>query len=153
MAIDIDNVFGLFGFGKDKGKNKKLETDYFEDFKNTPKFKVGMFYKMIWEGNSFRDQISNFFLNSNLGDVPSGLDEAGDYVMYTRAYYWIQECNLQDKEWEEALNYYLDRELINCIKLSIKYFEEIEEFEKCAFLKRLQTYSEKQEVLNKLKET
>ena len=112
-----------------------------------------MFYKMIWNGNNFRDQIFSFFGNSNLEkDFTLGLDEASDYIMYTRAYYWIQECNLQDKEWEEALIYYLDKELINCLKLSIKHYEEIEEFEKCAFLKKIQTFLEKQELLQTLKE-
>ena len=150
--MDVDNVFGLFGFGKDKNKSKKIENDI-EEFRNTPQFKVGMFYKMIWNGNSFRDQIFSFFGNSNLEkDFTLGLDEASDYMMYTRAYYWIQECNLQDKEWEEALIYYLDKELINCLKLSIKYYEEIEEFEKCAFLKKIQTFLEKQELLQALKE-
>ena len=115
--MDVDNVFGLFGFGKDKNKSKKIENDI-EEFRNTPQFKVGMFYKMIWNGNNFRDQIFSFFGNSNLEkDFTLGLDEASDYMMYTRAYYWIQECNLQDKEWEEALIYYLDKELINCLKL------------------------------------
>ena len=150
--MDVDNVFGLFGFGKDKNKSKKIENDI-EEFRNTPQFKVGMFYKMIWNGNNFRDQIFSFFGNSNLEkDFTLGLDEASDYMMYTRAYYWIQECNLQDKEWEEALIYYLDKELINCLKLSIKYYEEIEEFEKCAFLKKIQTFLEKQEFLKTLKE-
>ena len=150
--MDVDNVFGLFGFGKDKNKSKKIENDI-EEFRNTPQFKVGMFYKMIWNGNNFRDQIFSFFGNSNLEkDFTLGLDEASDYIMYTRAYYWIQECNLQDKEWEEALIYYLDKELINCLKLSIKYYEEIEEFEKCAFLKKIQTFLEKQELLQTLKE-
>ena len=150
--MDIDNVFGLFGFGKDKNENKKLESNL-EEFKNTPQFKVGMFYKMVWNGNNFRDQIFSFFGNSNLEkDFTLGLDEASDYMMYTRAYYWIQECNLQDKEWEEALIYYHDKELINCLKLSIKYYEEIEEFEKCAFLKKIQNFLEKQDLLDKLKE-
>ena len=149
--MDVDNVFGLFGFGKDKNKSKKIENDI-EEFRNTPQFKVGMFYKMIWNGNNFRDQIFSFFGNSNLEkDFTLGLDEASDYMMYTRAYYWIQECNLQDKEWEEALIYYLDKELISCLKLSIKYYEEIEEFEKCAFLKKIQTFLEKQELLQTLK--
>ena len=150
--MDVDNVFGLFGFGKDKNKSKKIENDI-EEFRNTPQFKVGMFYKMIWNGNNFRDQIFSFFGNSNLEkDFTLGLDEASDYIMYTRAYYWIQECNLQDKEWEEALIYYLDKELINCLKQSIKYYEEIEEFEMCAFLKKIQTFLEKQELLQTLKE-
>ena len=73
-------------------------------------------------------------------------------MMYTRSYFWVQECNLEDEEWQDAIEYYIDEEFIVCIKLCIKYFEEIEEFEKCAFLKELQTYTEKQNFLNQLKD-
>ena len=72
---------------------------------------------------------------------------------FTRSYFWIQECNLDNEEWTDALDHYIDDEFITCIKLCIKYFEEIEEFEKCAFLKKIQNYTEKQDFLNKLKET
>jgi len=152
--MDIENVFGLFGFGKDKNKNKKPETDYLTEFKDTPQFKVEMFYKMVWNGKSFKNQVLNFLKKSDeFIELEGEVGEAGDYMMYTRAYFWIQECNLEDKEWKDAIKYYTDDEFIVCIKLCIKYFEEVEEFEKCAFLKKIQIYIEKQEVLNKLKET
>ena len=152
--MDIDNVFGLFGFGKDKNRNPKPEVDYLEEFRNTPQFKTGMFKKMIWNGKSFKDQVLNFLKKADeFIELEGDVEEAGDYMMYTRAYYWIQECNLQDEDWKNALIYYLDDEFITCIKLCIKYFEEIEEYEKCAFLKNIQTFLEKEEILNKLKET
>jgi len=113
-----------------------------------------MFKKMIWNGRVFRDQVLDFLKKAEIDmEIGNDLDEAGDYMMHTRAYYWIQDCNLQDKEWKKALNHYIDDEFVVCFKLCIKYFEEIEEFEKCAFLKKIQTYIEKQEILNKLKET
>lgn len=152
--MDIDNVFGLFGFGKGKGQNRKPEIDYFEDFKDTPQFKVGMFKKMIWNGRSFKDQVLNFLKKADeFIELEGDIGEAGDYMMYTRSYFWIQECDLKKDEWTDALNHYLDDEFITCIKLCIKYFEEVEEYEKCAFLKNIQNYIEKQEILNKLKET
>ena len=42
--------------------------------------------------------------------------------------------------------------MVTSLKLCIKYFEEIEEFEKCAFLKRIQDYIEKTVLLEKLRE-
>ena len=143
--MDVDNVFGLFGFGKDKNKSKKIENDV-EEFRNTPQFKVGMFYKMISNGIQFRGQLIKFFEKSTREELDLGIGEVGDYMMYTRAYYWIQECDIKKDEWKEALQHYLKQEgfenkeceknsFINCFILSIKYFEEIEEFEKCAIMK------------------
>ena len=43
--MDIDNVFGLFGFGKDKNKNQKLEIDYLEEFRILLNLKLGCFIK------------------------------------------------------------------------------------------------------------
>lgn len=152
--MDIDNIFGLFGFDKNHGKKENKTIDELNSFKDSPQFKVGMFKKMIWNGRSFKDQIFNFLKKSDeFIELESDVGEAGDYMMYTRSYFWIQECNLDDEEWTDALDHYIDDEFITCIKLCIKYFEEIEEFEKCAFLKKIQNYTEKQDFLNKLKET
>ena len=146
--MNINNIFSLFG------SNDKEDKEDLESFKDSSLFKVGMFKKMIWNGRVFRDQVLDFLKKAEIDmEIGNDLDEAGDYMMHTRAYYWIQDCNLQDEEWKKALNHYIDDEFVVCFKLCIKYFEEIEEFEKCAFLKKIQTYIEKQEILNKLKET
>lgn len=152
--MDIDNIFGLFGFEKDHDKNTKKTLDKLDSFKESPQFKTGMFKKLIWNGRSFKDQVLKFIKKSEeFIELDGDVGEAGDYMMYTRSYFWIQECNLEDEEWQDAIEYYIDEEFIVCIKLCIKYFEEIEEFEKCAFLKKIQNYTEKQDFLNKLKET
>lgn len=149
--MNIDNIFSLFGF--EKNSEDKIQNDL-DSFKDTPIFKVGMFKKMIWNGINFRKQLLDFLkkTEAELDIVDEGLDEAGDYMMYTRAYFWIQECNLQNKEWEKALVNYIDEEFIMCFKLCIKYYEELEEFEKCAFLKKIQDYIEIKKELDPLKE-
>jgi len=152
--MNIDNIFGLFGFEKNHDKNLDKTFDELNSFKDSPQFKVGMFKKMIWNGRSFKDQVLTFLKKSDeFIELEGDVGEAGDYMMYTRSYFWIQECDLKDEEWTDALDHYIDDEFITCIKLCIKYFEEIEEFEKCAFLKNIQNYTEKQDFLNKLKET
>ena len=151
--MNIDNIFGLFGFEKNHDKNLNKTKEEVNSFKESPQFKVGMFKKMIWNGRSFKDQVLKFLKKSEeFTELESDVGEAGDYMMYTRSYFWVQECNLKDEEWQDAIEYYIDEEFIVCIKLCIKYFEEIEEFEKCAFLKKIQTYTEKQNFLNQLKD-
>lgn len=148
--MDIDNIFGLFGFNKN---NDNKDQEDLELFRNTPLFKAGMFKKMIFNGINFRTQIVKFFHKADPDIEMEGMEEAGDYMMYTRAYFWIEKCNLEDEEWQHALEYYSDDEMITSLKLCIKYFEEIEEFEKCAFLKKIQDYIEKTVLLEKLRET
>ncbi len=149
--MNIDNIFSLFGF--EKNSEDKIQDDL-DNFKDTPIFKVGMFKKMVWNGVSFRKQLLDFLRKTEdkLDIVDGGLDEAGDYMMYTRAFFWIQECDLNNKEWEKALINYIDEEFITCFKLCIKYYEELEEFEKCAFLKKIQDYIEIKKELDPLKE-
>tara|TARA_R110000851_G_scaffold187705_3_gene337620 strand:- start:2868 stop:3326 length:459 start_codon:yes stop_codon:yes gene_type:complete len=151
--MDVDSIFGLFGFEKNHDKNLNKTKEELNSFKESPQFKIGMFKKMIWNGRSFKDQVLKFLKKSEeFIELESDVGEAGDYMMYTRSYFWVQECNLEDEEWQDAIEYYIDEEFIVCIKLCIKYFEEIEEFEKCAFLKKIQTYTEKQNFLNQLKD-
>tara|TARA_R110000823_G_scaffold192608_1_gene324182 strand:- start:204 stop:650 length:447 start_codon:yes stop_codon:yes gene_type:complete len=148
--MDIENIFGLF---EDSENFNKEDKDNIKSFKSSPLFKVGMFKKLVWNGNNFRGEIIDFFSKSNSELEMSGVEDAGDYIMYTRAYFWIKGCDLKDEDWKDSLNHYAGDEIIVSIKLSIEYFESIEEFEKCALLKNIQDYLEKQELLKKLKET
>ena len=158
--MDLDNIFGLFGFNKNNDKSEdESYLKEIEKFKSTTTYKVGMFYKMISNGFQFRNQLIKFFEKSSDEELDLGLSEVGDYMMYTRAYYWIQECDIEKDEWKEALQHYLKKDgfefkecekndLIKCFILSIKYFEGIEEYEKCAFLKNIQEYLKKEYILN-----
>jgi len=148
--MDVENIFDLFGDSKNFDKE---DNDNIDSFKNSPLFKVGMFKKLIWNGHNFRDKIIGFFSKSDPELEMLGVEEAGDYIMYTRAFFWVEEFDLKDEDWKDALNHYGSDEIIVSIKLSIGYFESIEEFEKCALLKNIQDYLEKQELLKKLKKT
>ena len=152
--MNINEIFGLFGFNKDNDNSVRKLQEEIDGFKESPHFKFGMFYKMMVNGQNFQQQLVGFFTNSNLDkDFNTGLDEIGDYMLYSRAYFWIQEIKFDDKEWISAIDYYCDKEIVECIKLSIKHFEEIEEFEKCGLLKKVQDSTEKHLFLKNLKKT
>jgi hypothetical protein len=139
----LDNIFSLFGFpDKDDEDRKKLEAEL-DVFKETPHFKLGMFHKLIMNGSLFSKQVVKFFAKSDPELDVKGIDMAGEYMMYTRAWFWIEQVRIRKKEWKEALKQYASEEFVISIKLSINYFEGTEEYEKCAHLKKIQDFVEK----------
>jgi hypothetical protein len=139
----LDNIFSLFGFpDKDNEDRKKLEADL-DVFKETPHFKLGMFHKLIMNGSLFSKQVIKFFAKADPGLDIKGIDQAGEYMMFIRAWFWIEQVQIRKKEWKEALKQYASEEFIISIKLSINYFEGTEEYEKCAHLKKIQDFVEK----------
>jgi hypothetical protein len=139
----LDNIFALFGFpDKEDEDRKKLEAEL-DVFKETPHFKLGMFHKLIMNGSLFSKQVVKFFAKSDPELDVKGIDMAGEYMMYTRAWFWIEQVRIRKKEWKEALKQYASEEFVISIKLSINYFEGTEEYEKCAHLKKIQDFVEK----------
>jgi hypothetical protein len=140
--MNIGNIFALFGSNEGDKEDKKLKKDL-EAFKETPHFKVGMFIKMVSQGMSFKHQLLNFFSNVHPKMDTSDLGEAGDFMMYNRAWFWISECNLRKKDWKLALQDKASEDFIDCLEIVLRYFENIEEYEKCAFLKKIQDFIKK----------
>jgi hypothetical protein len=139
----LNDIFSLFGFS-DEGKEdlKKVESEL-AMFKDTPHFKLGMFHKLIMNGNLFSKQVVKFFAKADPGLDVKGIDQAGEYMMYVRAWFWIEQVQIRKKEWKEALKQYSNEDFLVSVKLSILYFEGTEEYEKCAHLKKIQDFVKK----------
>jgi hypothetical protein len=138
-------VFALFGFPDDEGgskDNKKIKEEL-EAYKETPYFKLGMFHKLIMNGQVFKKQILNFFSKADPSLDTEGIDGAGEFMMFTRAYFWVEGFKFRSKFWKEALKKYSNDEFLVALKLSIHYFESTEEYEKCAHLQKILVLVEK----------
>ena len=59
-------------------------------------------------------------------------------MIYNKALSWIQECDLEKDEWKLALHEHKDKGIVKCLVETIKFYESTEEYETCAFLKKLQ---------------
>jgi hypothetical protein len=138
----LGGIFSLFGFSDSNEEDKKIKKEL-EAFKETPHFKIGMFIKMISQGLTFKKQVLNFFSTSKSDIGMKDIDEAGDFMMYNRAWYWISECSTRKKEWKLALQNNSSDEFIRCLEIVLRYFERMEDFEKCAFLKKIQDFVKK----------
>ena len=140
--MNLGGIFALFGFSDDNKEDKRIKKDL-EAFKETPHFKIRMFIKMVSQGTSFKKQVVDFFSSAQSDIDLKGIDEAGDFMMYNRAWYWISECSTRKKEWKLALQNNASEDFIDCLEIVLRYFEKMEEYEKCAFLKNIQDFIKK----------
>lgn len=138
----LEDIFSLFGFSGGELDKEEMVND-FEGFKDTPQFKLGMFKKLILNGDSFKTQILKFFTSSDDDFDVEGIKDAGRYMMYSRAYFWIQDCKVKSKFWNEPLKMYSDKDFLCAVKMALNYFEEIEEYEKCVVLKKIYDFVKK----------
>ena len=139
--MSLKGIFGLFGMPDDDDHEDKISKeldDSLNTFRETPYFKVGMFCKMIKNGSNFTNQLLNFFKTSDDPIDMSGVDEASEIMMYNRAFSWIQECDIKNEEWKTAFKDHKEKKILECVVKSIKYYEKGEEYETCAFLKKIQ---------------
>jgi len=135
--VNIDKIFNLFnGDEFDSLKEKAQAVDVSLDYKNHPLFWVGMFKKLIQNHQVFNDQLLKFFdkLDENLSTTD--VDKAGEFIVFTRAWDYIQKVDPDNLVCQEALYRFADIHLKIALELSISYFQEHEEYEKCSHLKK-----------------
>ena len=125
--MSLENFYRSL-YSKKDGFSKMEEE--IEEWKDTPRYKMGMFVKLIINGTLFRKQLSNMFEGSNKIDIGN----AGEFIMYNRAWYWIKDFNIEDSDWVESVKPYEEEEVVRACDLTISYFENLEEFEKCSLL-------------------
>lgn len=135
--MDLDKIFGLFSAS---GSNEEQPSQSYEEmisyYKKHPLYWVGMFKKIIYNHHLFNDQLLKFFeqIDEKLSKVD--MDKAGEYIVFTKAWEYIKKVDPNDKTHQEALYHFADIHLETAIELSINYFQETEEYEKCAHLKK-----------------
>jgi len=118
-------------------------------YKDTFRFKIEMFIKVVIYGEQWKDSVVSLFSKSEEDLDIKDIGEVGDFMLYTRAWFWIEQFNFNDDDCLEDLRSitHTDKDSFNGSDLfislmrAIKYFEKIEEFEKCAFLVKIRDLS------------
>ena len=137
--INIDNIFELFSSGEElDGKNTVVHVD----FTQTPIYWVGMYKKLVLNHINFNKKVLKFFKEANQELDIEDMKEAGEYVVYHRAWHYIQNVDIDNEEHLIAIKKYGDEYLDTALKLGINFFEQSEEYEKCAHLKKILDKSE-----------
>lgn len=136
---DLEGIFELF---ENVGGGKIDDMDL-NEFTKSPLYRLKMFEKIIVTGNNFKSKVLNFFSSGGVDIDIEDMEEVGDFMMYARAWYWIESVNLEESIWVESLMGVNNFKFLGAIKSSISYFEKREEYEKCFHLKKIQDIVEK----------
>ena len=132
--INLDNIFSLFSTNEElDGVNSVVQMD----FSQTPIYWVGMYKKLVLNHINFNKKVLKFFKESNQELDVEDMKDAGEFVVYNRAWHYIQNVNIDNKEHIIALEKYSDEYLDTALKLGISFFEQHEQYERCALLKKI----------------
>tara|TARA_Y100001972_G_C7633159_1_gene317844 strand:- start:771 stop:1229 length:459 start_codon:yes stop_codon:yes gene_type:complete len=145
--MDINKIFGLFGKNNpDRNYPEPTEEEVegmlgFEEFRTTPTYQIKMFQKIIINHLNFQKRLVKMFQNSDpeLGDF-TDLEEAGEHMAFFRGWSFIEDVDLELEVWQDCLKIQDSELLGEALKMSIKFFESIEEYEKCALLTKIQKF-------------
>jgi len=140
--MNINHIFNLFGGDPKKYTDEPPSTINMADFEKTPTYKVVMFKKIILNQHVFQKKLINMFKTPQDDYGMEGMEDMGEYIAHHRAWGYIKDCLIDDEIWQGSLRIQHDDHLETSVKLSISYFEDTEEYEKCAFLMKIQKYLE-----------
>ena len=98
-----------------------------------------MFRKLILNYLNYTHQVIGLFDKAEPGLDVKDIKRVGEIMLYERAYDYMKDIDLHDKEhisalFREAKNSKVDLE--SALNKSIDHFEDLEEYEKCAVLKK-----------------
>ena len=136
--MDVNKIFDLFNNKEPNSLKEKAQASdiLITDYKNHPLFWVGMFKKLIYNHNIYHLQLLKFFEKLDEGLDQTDIDRAGEYVVFTKAWEYIKKIDPTNHQHQEAIYHFLDIDLRVALELSINYFQEQEEYEKCSHLKK-----------------
>jgi hypothetical protein len=133
--MDINKIFNLF----DSGSREKIQEEEIQvtDLSDHPIYWLGMFKKLIQNHKVFKKKIVSFLEKAQPELDLDDLDLAGDNLAFERAWFYASKFDPNLEEHKEIINLIIDTYLIKSLEESIFHFQEKEEYEKCAHLKKI----------------
>ena len=120
--MDLDKIFELFP--QPSPSSSSL------NFEDHPLYFIKMFMKILQK----QDVLTKNLKSNKVIDE----EELAEYVVYMRAFFYIEKLDLNNKTHIDVIISNSSKELISLLDYSIKFFETLEQYEKCSFLKKIQ---------------
>jgi len=137
--MDPRLVFGLFQDPEDKSEEKVKEII---DFSEHPYVLMGMFTRIIFRGDVVSNQIVKFFAEINKEMDVENLQILNKNMIFSRAYSYLSRLDLNNSFHIETLLDKASDPFLQACDLSIEYFTESEEYEKCSLIKKFKDFIE-----------
>jgi len=130
---NVNKIFGLF----DDGKNSTPSTEIYIDFMSTPEGRIGIFVKLIQNNIVFNRKIKTFFQKAGEDFDEQSTKKSSEFTIFNRAWFYIKDIDIDIDTHLYALTKQHTPTLLDSLKLAIQYFEDTEEYEKCAHLHKI----------------
>jgi len=131
---NVNRIFGLFSDGGDKSQPQEIHVDFME----TPDAKIGMFVKLIQNNIVFNQKLKQFFKKVDKEYDEEVTQKSSEFTVFNRAWYYIKDIDIDNEEHLYAAIKQDTQYLLDSLNLAIKFFEEGEEYEKCAHLHKIE---------------
>jgi len=131
--MDLKKFFNLFD--SEEPENEPVIVN--EQLAEHPYIYMGLFKKLILNYETFSTQLFNFMRSTEDDLDVDKLEKAGVHMVYWRAYHHIEKIDLTQDFHVDTIRAYADDNFIKALDMCLHYYEDIEEYEKCAFLKQI----------------
>ena len=134
--MDLNKIFSLFRSDDDPAPEERIVANNVE-LVDHPYIYMGLFKKLIINYNTFSQQLFEFMRSSNVDLDVEKMEKAGVHMVYWRAYDHLAKIDLTNSLHAEIIQTYADSKFIQALDACLQYYEDIEEYEKCSFLKQV----------------
>ncbi len=131
--MDINKIFDSFT----NNSSQPDDNDLLTDFSNHPLYWIGYFNKIIHNHIYFTKYIAKNVNKISPGIVLEDIEKVGDVILYNRAWEQIKNINMDNTFHVECIKLKASESLANALSEAIRYFESIEEYEKCVLLQNI----------------
>lgn len=137
--MDVNKIFDLFNDKYDED-NKKIINDVLIDFTRLPEYNIRMFIKSFLNSGVLEKKMDKLLKNVNIDG--SDITDISNKLMYNMAWKYLSELDL-DQEYDIlVIKNIKEKEFDMGLNKSMKYFEMMEEYEKCAFICKIKNFRE-----------
>jgi hypothetical protein len=134
--MDLNKIFKLFGSSDKEEEHKEVVTQV--DLSESPMMWIGMFKRMITNYETFAKQLIQLFKSSEPSLDMEEVERASSYMVYDKAYNHLAKLDLTNTTHLDSLQLLSDETFEFVLNKALLYFESVEEYEKCLFLKQIQ---------------
>ena len=132
--MNLDNIFNTFS--DDTPLQEKAALIMLQE---TQAFKLGMFKKIIWNQKDMNAKLEA--LKKHMPELVEYMtinkNEIDELITHTRAWVHIKDFNPTLEQGIDASRIFSDEHTVAACDLAINFWEEHEEYEKCAHIKKI----------------
>jgi len=137
--MNLNNIFNAF-----EDDAPLQEKAALLQLQETQAFKLGMFKKVIWNQKGFEKRMEKFMdMMPEMAELVNADNDAGEFITHIRAWAYIKEFDPTSEQGIDASHMFSEEHTITACDLAIHFWEEREEYERCAHIKKVKDLLQK----------